>query len=328
MFKFRGPAIGMDLGTTNLLMYIKGKGITISEPSIITVEVKKNEVVATGQRANEMLGRTHSGLKTIRPISDGVIADYDSTTLMIQHYLKHMSKGIFSTKPIIVISVPSNITSVEKRAVIDVAMQVGAKEAYVVEGALAAAIGANLPVWEPTGSMIVDIGGGTTEVAVISLGGIVLSQSSKVAGNEMDRLIIQYVRKKHQLLIGEPSAENIKKSLFNDGEPNVKNIRGRDLVSGLPRTINITSDEIWEVLQDAITAINQTIKSTLENTPPELAADIVERGLVLTGGGALLNRLDSMISAATNLPVFVSDEPLECVVKGTAKVLDNVKILK
>lgn len=329
MFKYRGTAIGIDLGTANLLMYIRGKGITVREPSIIAIDVNKKEIVATGQKAKDMLGRIHGGLQTIRPIRDGVIADYESTTMMIQHYLKQgVSKGIFAPKPTLVISVPSNITSVEKRAVIDAAMQGGARDAHVVEESFAAAIGASLPVWEPTGSMIVDIGGGTTEVAVISLGGIVISTSCKIAGDEMDRLIIQYIRKEYQLLIGEPSAEKIKVNLFNEELPNIKSIRGRDLVTGLPRTIEITDEEIWNVLAESIEIIIQTIKHTLENTPPELAADIMERGLVLTGGVALLGRLDTVISNATNLPVFVAEDPLESVVKGTAKILDNIKILK
>ncbi|MEQ6353192.1 rod shape-determining protein [Lysinibacillus sp. M3] len=329
MFKYRGTAVGIDLGTANLLMYIKGKGITVREPSIITIDVNKKEIVATGQKAKDMIGRTHSGLQTIRPIRDGVIADYESTTLMIQHYLKQaVSKGIFATKPTLVISVPSNITSVEKRAVIDAAIQGGARDAHIVEESFAAAIGASLPVWEPTGSMIVDIGGGTTEVAVISLGGIVISTSCKVAGDEMDRLIIQHIRKEYQLLIGEPTAEKIKINLFNEELSNRKSIRGRDLVTGLPRTIEITDEEIWNVLIEPIEIINQTIRHTLENTPPELAADIMERGLILTGGVAQLRGLDTVISNATNLPVIVSDDPLDCVVKGTAKVLENVKILK
>lgn len=334
MFGLGGKDVGIDLGTANTLVFIKGKGIVLREPSVVAKNTHTNTTVAVGNEAKNMIGRTPGSIVAIRPMKDGVIADFDITTTMIKHYLQNALKSAGSSfkKPNVMVCVPYGITSVEKRAVIDAARQAGAREAFVIEEPFAAAIGSNLPVWEPTGSMVVDIGGGTTEVAVISLGGIVTSESVRVAGDAMDQAIIAYIRKAYNLTIGERTSESIKmeigsaKSMPNEEQK--MEIRGRDLVTGLPKTIEISSVEIADSLRESITAIVDGVKKTLEQTPPELSADVMERGIVLTGGGALLRNLDKVISDETNMPVFIAENPLDCVAIGTGMSLDHIDIMK
>jgi rod shape-determining protein MreB len=321
--------LGIDLGTANTLVFLKNKGVIVREPSVVAKNAQTGEITAVGNDARNMIGRTPNYISVIRPMKDGVIADYDTTAQMMKYYIKKALKtrSSFASKPNVMVCVPSGITMVEERAVIDATKQAGAKEAYPIAEPFAAAIGAGLPVWEPTGSMVVDIGGGTTEVAIISLGGIVTSQSIRVAGDEMDDAIIQHVRKKYNLMIGERTAEEVKMELGGAGSIDTSDemdIRGRDLLSGLPKTITIHSKEIFEALKDTVDAIIETVKNTLEKTPPELAADIMERGIVLTGGGALLRNLDTIISEETNMPVFIADEPLDCVAIGTGKSLEYI----
>lgn len=330
LFINKEPAIGIDLGTTNILIYLRNEGIVVNEPTIVAIDTKTQEVLAVGEKAKAMQGRTHAGINIVRPIRDGVITDYSATLALLQHYIKELSsKSFASRKPFIVVSIPTHLTTVERRAVIDAAMQAGAKEAIVVEDTVAAAIGAGLPVWEPTGSMIVDIGGGTTEVAIISLGGVVASNSIKVGGDEMDRLIIKHVKNKHHLLIGETTAEQIKNNIFNEEHNGKMVVRGRDIVKGLPRKIELTAPEIEQVLKETMYQINAVIKQTLELTPPELAGDIIENGLLLSGGVVLLPWLEKNISEETRLQVILVENPLENVVKGTAKIIEknNIKDL-
>ncbi len=329
LFQKLVPGIGIDLGTANTLVYIKNKGIVFNEPSIIAKNTNTKQIIAIGHEAKAMQGRTHAGIETIRPIRDGIVADFQATTEMIQHYVKESSsKSIIGRKPLLVVSTPTHLTSVERRAVIDAAMQAGAKEAIIIEETFAAAIGAGLPVWEATGSMIVDIGGGTTEVSILSLGGVVVSNSRKIAGDEMDRLIIKHAKNAHQLVIGEATAEQIKINVFKDEAKGKLEVRGRDIVTGLPRTVEVTANEIAVVLEEAIEQIILVIKQTLEQSPPELASDIIERGLILSGGVALLPQLEKIISNTTQLPVFLAENPLESVAKGTAQILENPTILK
>lgn len=330
---FGSKDIGIDLGTANTLVYIKGKGIVVREPSVVALRQDTKDIVAVGNEARNMIGRTPGNIVALRPMKDGVIADFETTSTMIKYYLNQALKntGAFSKKPYVMVCVPSGITSVERRAVIDAARQAGARDAFPIEEPFAAAIGAGLPVWEPTGSMVVDIGGGTTEVAVISLGGIVTSESIRVAGDEMDNAIISYIRKQYNLMIGERTAETIKieiGSAIVSEEPLTLDIRGRDLLTGLPKTIQISETEITQALSDTVTAIIDSVKSTLEMTPPELSADIIDRGIVLTGGGALLRKLDQMITRETAMPVHIAEEPLDCVAIGTGKALDNIDYFK
>ncbi|MEW9500572.1 rod shape-determining protein [Jeotgalibacillus marinus] len=330
---FGSKDIGIDLGTANTLVYIKGKGIIVREPSVVALRQDSREIVAVGNEARNMIGRTPGNIVALRPMKDGVIADFETTSTMIKHYMNQTLKstGSFSRKPYVMVCVPSGITSVERRAVIDASRQAGARDAFPVEEPFAAAIGAGLPVWEPTGSMVVDIGGGTTEVAVISLGGIVTSESIRVAGNEMDDAIISYIRKQYNLMIGERTAEMIKieiGSAIVSDQPETLEIRGRDLLTGLPKTIEISETEITHALSDTISSIIESVKNTLEMTPPELSADIMDRGIVLTGGGALLRRLDQMITNETAMPVYIAEEPLDCVAIGTGKALDNIDYFK
>ena len=333
MFGFGSRDLGIDLGTANTLVFIKGKGIVLREPSVVAKNVQNGAIVAVGNDAKNMIGRTPGSIVAIRPMKDGVIADFDTTSAMIEYYLKNAMKasGMSWSKPNVMICVPFGITSVEQRAVIDAAKQAGAREALTIEEPFAAAIGANLPVWEPTGSMVVDIGGGTTEVAVISLGGIVTSESVRVAGDSMDQAITAYIRKTYNLTIGERTAEAIKIEIGSarvSDEEEKMDIRGRDLVTGLPKTIEITSKEISNALRESISAIIDGVKKTLEQTPPELSADVMERGIMLTGGGALLKNLDKVISDQTNIPVFIAENPLDCVAIGTGKALDHMNVLK
>ncbi|WP_407269613.1 rod shape-determining protein [Radiobacillus sp. PE A8.2] len=321
--------LGIDLGTANTLVYIKGKGVVVREPSVVARNKTTGEIEAVGSSARNMIGRTPGNISVIRPMKDGVIADYDTTAVMMKYYINQAQKtrSTFARKPNVMVCVPSGITMVEERAVIDATKQAGAKDAFPIAEPFAAAIGAGLPVWEPTGSMIVDIGGGTTEVAIISLGGIVTSQSIRTAGDEMDDSIMQYIRKHYNLMIGERTSEAIKMEIGSAGKIDGNeemDIRGRDLLTGLPKTITITADEIALALSDTVTSIVDAVKNTLEKTPPELAADIMDRGIVLSGGGALLKRLDQVISDETRMPVFVAEDPLDSVAIGTGKALDYI----
>ncbi|MDR6122201.1 rod shape-determining protein MreB [Bacillus sp. SLBN-46] len=333
MFGIRSRDLGIDLGTANTLVYVKGKGIVLREPSVVAMQTDTKNIVAVGNDAKNMIGRTPGNVVALRPMKDGVIADFETTASMMKHHIRQAQKSNnpFSGKPYVMVCVPSGITAVEERAVIDATRQAGAKDAYTIEEPFAAAIGANLPVWEPTGSMVVDIGGGTTEVAIISLGGIVTSQSIRVAGDEMDDSVISYIRKNYNLMIGERTAESIKMEIGSAGIPEgIDNmeIRGRDLLTGLPKTIEITAKEIATALNDTVYAIVEAVKNTLEKTPPELAADIMDRGIVLTGGGALLRNLDKVISEETKMPVLIAENPLDCVAIGTGKALDHIHLFK
>lgn len=325
--------LGIDLGTANTLVFLKGKGIVVSEPSVVAINNETGEIHAVGNEARNMIGRTPGNITVVRPMKDGVIADYDTTATMLKYYIQkaRQKKSSFGTKPNVVVCVPSGITKVEERAVVDATKLAGAKEAFTIAEPFAAAIGADLPVWEPTGSMIVDIGGGTTEVAVISLGGIVTSKSIKVAGNDMDEAITQFIRKKYNLMIGERTAEEIKVEIGSALELETDEemeIRGRNLLTGLPETISISSREITSALKENIDKIVQAVKTTLEKTPPELSADVMNRGIVLTGGGALLRNIDKVISEETDIPVFITENPLESVAIGTGKSLDYIHHFK
>lgn len=329
----RGNDMGIDLGTANTLVYMKGKGVVVREPSVVAIRKDTGQIEAVGNDAKKMIGRTPGNIVAVRPMKDGVIADYETTAIMLKYFIQQAQKktSFFTRKPNVMICVPSGITAVEKRAIEDATRQAGAREAYTIEEPFAAAIGAELPVWEPTGSMVVDIGGGTTEVAVISLGGIVTSRSIRIAGDEMDEAIIQYIKKKYNLMIGERTAETLKMEIgsasVEDAEGEME-IRGRDLLTGLPKTILISGKEVAESLYETVNSIVDTVKITLENTPPELAADIMDRGIVLTGGGALLRNLDRVLSEETNIPVVVAEEPIDCVAIGTGKALENIHLLR
>ncbi|MFD1362921.1 rod shape-determining protein [Lentibacillus salinarum] len=322
--------LGVDLGTANTLVFVKGKGVVVREPTVVAKNIETGEIEAVGKAARNMIGRTPGNISVVRPMKDGVIADYETTAVMMKYFIKKaMSRrSLFAKKPNVMICVPSGITMVEERAVVDATKQAGAKDAFPIAEPFAAATGAGLPVWEPTGSMIVDIGGGTTEVAVISLGGIVTSRSIRTAGDTIDDAIINYIRKQYSLLIGERSAESIKMDIATAGEVEEDAelaIRGRDLLTGLPKTISVTSREVAMALNDTVEAIVKAVKDTLENTPPELAADIMDRGIVLTGGGSLLQNLDNVISEETQMPVFITEEPLESVAIGTGKSLEYIQ---
>jgi rod shape-determining protein MreB len=324
--------MAIDLGTANTLVYVKSEGIVLNEPSIVAIHQADNSVLAVGKEAKAMLGRTPGNIVAIRPLKDGVIADFDVTEKMLGYFIRRVHRRRALVRPRIVIGVPSGITQVEKRAVRDSAMQAGAREVYLIEEPMAAAIGAGMPITEPGGNMVVDIGGGTTEVAVISLSGIVYSRSVRIAGDEMDEAIVQYIRKNYNLLVGERRAEEIKIKLGSaypmGGERRTMEVKGRDLIDGIPKTIVIGDDEIREALREPIMTIVDAVRTALERTPPELAADIVDKGIVLTGGGALLKGLDLLLRQETNLPITVADDPLSCVALGTGKVLDELDLLK
>lgn len=322
--------IGIDLGTANTLVYMRGKGIIIREPSVVAVDVKMDRVRYVGQEAKDVIGRTPGSIVAVRPLKDGVIADFDMTTSMLQEFIRKALKGraFAGSRVRVIICIPSGVTAVERRAVKEATQNAGAKRVSIIEEPMAAAIGAELPVADPTGSMIVDIGGGTSEVAVISLGGIVTSRSVRVAGDEFDSSIINYIKKKYNLLIGERTAENIKIAIgsaypYADNEPSM-DIKGRNLLNGLPENITVTSEEIREALSEPLSHVIEAIKVTLEKTPPELAADIIDQGIMLAGGGALLKGLDLLIHAETGMPVKVAERPLDCVADGTGKVLENI----
>jgi len=322
--------VGIDLGTANTLIFMKGKGIIMREPSVVAVDVRTDTVRYVGREAKEVIGRTPGSIVAVRPLKDGVIADFDITANMLQIFIKKAVNNTFFSRPRIIICIPSGVTDVERRAVKEAAFKAGAKQVSIIEEPMAAAIGASLPVAEATGSMVVDIGGGTTEVAVISLGGIVASKSVRVAGDELDASIISYIKRKYNLLIGERTAEDIKISIGSaypyEGEEDFE-IKGRNLVDGLPKNIFVTPEEIRQAIADPIAAILDAIRTTLERTPPELSADIIDHGITLTGGGALLKGFDDLITQETGMPVYIAENPLDCVAQGTGKALDNIHLL-
>ncbi len=328
---FLSSDLAIDLGTANTLVYARAKGIVVAEPSIVAVNTVTGKVEAVGKDAKEMLGRTPGKIVAIRPMKDGVIADFEITEKMLSHFIRKAHNRNTFVRPRIIIGIPSEVTQVEKRAVKDSALKAKASEVYLVDQCMAAAIGAGLPITEPSGNMVVDIGGGTTDIAVISLAGIVYSKSVRVAGNEMDEAVIQYVKKKYNLLIGERSAEQIKLeigSAFPLDEPLTMEIKGRDLIEGIPKTLTVTDAEIREALAEPISIILNAVRVALERTPPELSADIVDRGIVLTGGGSLLKNLDRLLREETGLPVSVAEDPLSSVVLGTGKMLSDFELLR
>lgn len=320
--------MGIDLGTANTLVYVKGKGIILREPSVVAIRNdNKKQVLAVGDEAKEMIGRTPGNIVAIRPLKDGVIADFDITEIMLKKFIEKATNNSSFVKPRIVVCFPSGVTEVERRAIEEATKQAGAREVHLMEEPMAAAIGSGLPVSEPTGSMVVDIGGGTTEVAVISLGGIVTSKSLRIAGDELDQAIVSYIKKEYSLMIGERTAEHIKieiGSAFQEDEERVMDIKGRDLITGLPKVITISSSEIREALKEPVLLIVDAIKSTLEKTPPELSADIMDKGIMLTGGGAMLYGLDMLINNETHMPVHIAENALDCVALGAGKALDQI----
>ncbi len=333
LFGWLSNDLAIDLGTANTVLYVKGKGIVLREPSVVAVrqDGRGSKVLAVGQEAKQMLGKTPGNITAIRPIKDGVIADFEVTEAMLRYFIKKVHNRRTLVYPRIMISVPSGITQVEKRAVRESAESAGAREVYLIEEPMAAAIGANLPITEPTANMVVDIGGGTTEVAVISLAGIVYAKSVRVAGDKMDEAILQYIKRKHNLAIGERTAEEIKITIGNvmpEDPYETMDIKGRDLVSGVPKTLSISADEIQAAIGEQVDVIIDAVKVALEVTPPELAADIVDQGIVLTGGGALLKNLDKSLKEETGMPIIVTEDPLSSVVLGSGKALDNLDILR
>lgn len=333
MFSFGTHNIGIDLGTANTLVYIEGKGVVLREPSVVARNMKTNEIVAVGEAAKEMLGRTPESIKTIRPMRDGVIADYETTVAMLKYYLEKSMGGRITGKPYVTIGVPSGVTAVERRAVKDAAKVAGARDAFVIEEPFAAAIGAGLPVMEPTGSMVADLGGGTSDIATISLGGIVSSRSIRMAGDKLDEAIMTYIRQHFSILIGEQTAERLKTEIGSADIEAAKRMpgstaRGRDLVTGLPKTVEVPAVDIAMAISDVVAEIIVAIKETLEETSPEIAADVIDHGIVLTGGGALLKNIDEVISRETQVPVFIAAEPLDAVVIGTGEALKSIDVLK
>jgi rod shape-determining protein MreB and related proteins len=332
---FMSADMAIDLGTANTLVYVRGRGIVLNEPSVVAISVARGrkQVLAVGNKAKEMLGRTPGNIIAIRPLRDGVIADFDVAEEMIKHFIREVHNRTIFTSPQVIICVPSGSTAVERRAIVESAESAGARRVELIEEPMAAAIGAGLPVTEPTGSMVVDIGGGTTEVAVISLGGIVYARSVRVGGDKMDDAIISYIRRMHNLLIGESSAETIKKKIGtacppDNGEGEVVEVKGRDLMNGVPKEITISQRQIAEALAEPVSAIVEAVKVALEHTAPELAADIVDKGIVLTGGGALLRNLDLVLRHSTGLPVVVAENPLQCVALGTGRALEEMRTLR
>ncbi len=333
LFGWLSNDLAIDLGTANTVLYVKGKGIVLREPSVVAVrkDSRGSRVLAVGKEAKEMLGRTPGNIVAMRPMKDGVIADFEVTEAMLRYFINKVHNRRTLVHPRIIISVPSGITQVEKRAVRDTAESAGAREVYLIEEPMAAAIGANLPITEPTANMVVDIGGGTTEVAVISLAGIVYAKSVRVAGDKMDESILHYIKRKHNLAIGERTAEQIKTTLGDvlPEEPyQTMEVKGRDLVSGIPKTVIITSKEIQSAISEQVSVIVDAVRVALELTPPELSADIVDQGIVLTGGGALLKNLDQLLKNETGMPIFIADDPLSSVVLGCGQALDNLEILR
>ncbi len=331
LFSFGSKDIGIDLGTANILVTLKGKGIVLKEPAVVAIDRRSENIVATGIEAKEMLGRTPEQITAVKPMKDGVIANYTATQLMLRNIIQKVRKKYSIGKPRIIVGVPSGITEVEERAVEAATMQAGAREVLLIEEPMAAAIGAMLDVGEPSGNIIVDIGGGTTEVAVISLGGIVVSQSLRVAGNEIDKSIVNYLKREKNIAVGETTAEQLKMEIGCAAPLMTEaymEIRGRDLTDGLPKTVTISSTEMEEAMREPIEKIVDCVKQTLEKTPPELLSDIMGKGIVLAGGGALIKNLDKLLSSETQMPVYVADDPLECVVKGTGRTLDEIEKLR
>lgn len=319
--------IGIDLGTANVLIYVKGKGIVLNEPSVVAIDLNTNKVLAVGEEARRMVGRTPGNIVAIRPLKDGVIADFTVTEQMLKYFINKLNVKGFLSKPRILICCPTNITSVEQKAIREVAEKSGGKKVYLEEEPKVAAIGAGMDIFQPSGNMVIDIGGGTSDIAVLSMGDIVTSASIKTAGDKFDMEILQYIKKKYKLLIGERTAESIKinvGTVFENSRNEEMDIRGRDLVSGLPRTITINSAEIESALRESVAVIVQTAKSVLEKTPPELSADIIDRGVILTGGGALLHGIDTLLAEELKVPVFIADNPMDCVAVGTGIMLDNI----
>jgi rod shape-determining protein MreB len=330
MFGF-GAEIGIDLGTASVLVYIKGKGIVLQEPSVVAIDKNTNQLLAVGVEARKMLGRTPGNIVAIRPLKDGVISDYEVTERMLRYFISKTCGRRRFFKPKIIVCVPSGVTEVEKRAVIDATTEAGGGVTYLIEEPIAAAIGAGIDISKPDGNMIVDIGGGTADIAVISLGGIVVSESIKVAGDKFDEAIVRYMRKRHNLLIGERTAEDLKVNIgtaYQRSQNQKMDCRGRDLVSGLPKTISVTSEEMLEALEEPVTAIADAVHSVLEKTPPELAADISDRGIVMTGGGALLHGLNMLIEKRTGIPTYIAEDAVSCVAKGTGMSLESLQILE
>ncbi|MGE7366010.1 MULTISPECIES: rod shape-determining protein [Desemzia] len=330
MLNFGSKNIGIDLGTANTNVFVEGKGIVLREPSVVAKDINTGEIVTVGEEARNMIGRTPGSIIAIRPMKNGVIADFNITAEMMKYYIKK-AVGKRTSKPYVVVCVPSSVTEVEKRAVIDATRLSGAKDAYIIEEPFAAAIGAGLPVMDPTGSMVVDIGGGTTDVATISLGGIVSSRTIRLAGDRMDEVIIHYIRKKYNLLIGERTAEQIKMeigcaSVEKAVEYGTMDIRGRDLLTGLPQTIEISAVDVAEAIQEVVEGIVIAVRETLEETSPEISADVIDHGIVLTGGGALLKNISDVIAEETDVPVFVANEPLDCVAIGTGDALKHIDV--
>lgn len=328
---FDSLEIGVDLGTANVFVYVKGKGIVLREPSVVAMDRDSGRVLAIGEEARRMLGRTPGNIIAIRPLRDGVIADYDITETMLRHFIQKVSGRRWFSKPQIMICIPSGVTTVEKRAVLEAAMRAGAKKTYLIEEPLAAALGAGLVISEPCGSMVIDIGGGTTDIAVLSLGGIVVSDSLRIAGDKFDEAIVRYIKKEYNMMIGERTAEEIKincGTACSEGRSEALDIRGRDLVSGLPKTMRITAGEVAVALEETVQAIVDCTKGVLERTPPELASDIIDRGIVLTGGGAMLHGLDKRLTMETGIPTYLAEDPLSCVALGTGKALECLDVLQ
>lgn len=322
--------IGIDLGTANVLIHVKGKGIVLNEPSVVALDRKTNRVIAVGEEARKMIGRTPGNIIAVRPLKDGVIADFDVTEVMLKYFLNRLKVKGFMTKPRILICCPTNITSVEQKAIREAAEKSGGKKVFLEEEPKVAAIGAGMDIYQPTGNMVVDIGGGTTDVAVLSMGDIVTSESIKVAGDIFDQDILQYIKREYKLLIGERTAEQIKiqiASVAIEGRKEEMEVRGRDMVSGLPRVITVQSAEIQQALKESIMLIVAAAKNVLEKTPPELSADIIDRGVILTGGGALLHGIDQLLAEELKVPVFISETPMECVALGTGILLNNINKL-
>lgn len=323
--------MGIDLGTANTLVFVRGHGVVLNEPSVVAIQRDTGAVLAVGDEAKQMLGRTPGNIVAIRPLRDGVIADFDVTESMLKYFIrKSIGKRSF-IRPRIIVGVPSGVTEVEKRAVIDATVQAGAREAFLIEEPMAAAIGAGLPVYEPTGNMVVDIGGGTTEIAVISLGGIVHSRSVRIGGDELDEAIIQYVKRNYNMMIGERTAEQVKitvGSAILPPEEQTIDVRGRDMVKGLPKTLTLSAREVHYALSEPLSGIVEAVKSTLEKTPPELSSDIMDRGIVLTGGGAMMSGLDALLTRETGMPIHIAEDALQCVAYGTGKALDSIELLK
>ncbi len=329
---FKGKNIGIDLGTANTIVFIAGKGIVIREPSVVAKNIHTGEILSVGEEAFQMLGRTPGTIVASRPMKEGVIADYDTTVAMMKYFIKKATGNAF-IKPYVMVCVPSGVTEVEKRAVLDATRTAGAKEAFIIEEPFAAAVGAGLPVHAPTGNMVVDIGGGTTDVATISLGGIVTSRSSTAGGDRMDEAIIQFIRKKYGLLIGERTAENIKitigcADIEQAASYGSMEIRGRDMVNGLPKTLEIHAEDVAVAIHDVVENIILSVREVLEETPPEISADVIDHGIVLTGGGALLKNIAEVISAEAEVPVFIANDPLDCVSIGTGETLKNINVYK